>query len=295
MAAIDVDPVLLISTFDSYPEMGRAYAQAALPKAAVTPEIAALADEITHGITGRREQAIAIDAWMKKNIRYVAVYLAAGRVVPNDAASVLRNRFGDCKDKVTLMSALLAAKGIASEQTLISFGAAYTLPEPPTMVALNHVIMYLPEFDLYTDPTAQMAGFGVLTAETYDKPVVRVSVGGAILARTPAMKPQGHVADVRTTLTVAADGTVSGRTVEHNTGVLGMALRGAAAAVQIVGNETLAQRQLQSVNTPGKDISTSPIPVRPQSPPTSRRASPSTKNSRLRRKTGARRSRSACL
>ena len=84
---------------------------------------------------------------MKKNIRYVGVYLSAGRVVPHDAASVLRNKFGDCKDKATLMAALLAAKGIASEQVLINFGNAYTLPDPPNMAAFNHVILYLPEFE----------------------------------------------------------------------------------------------------------------------------------------------------
>ena len=86
VAPIDRDPALLISTFKSYEEMGRAYAAAALPKSIVTPEIAAVADEITKGIENRRQQAIAIDAWMKKNIRYVAVVLALGRVVPNDAA-----------------------------------------------------------------------------------------------------------------------------------------------------------------------------------------------------------------
>jgi transglutaminase-like putative cysteine protease len=52
--------------------------------------------------------------------------VSLGRVVPNDAASVLHNKFGDCKDKATLMWALLAAKGISSEQALINLGNAYT-------------------------------------------------------------------------------------------------------------------------------------------------------------------------
>ncbi len=251
VSAIDVDPLLLISTFKSYAELGRAYADAALPKAAVTPEIAALANEITKGIDDRRRQAMAIDAWMKKNIRYVAVYLSLGRVVPNDAVSVLRNKFGDCKDKATLMSALLAAKGIASEQALINFGNAYTLPEPPTMVALNHVILYLPEFDLYDDPTANFAAFGVLGAENYDKPVVRVSADSALLARTPAMRPQDHIANAHTTITVAADGTMTGHTVERNSGIFGLALRATGTIVQNVGSDNAARLQLQSVGTPG--------------------------------------------
>jgi hypothetical protein len=250
VSPIDRDPLLLVSTFKSYREMGLAYAAAALPKAAVTPQIAALADAITTGIDDRKGQAMAIDAWMKKNIRYVAVYLSLGRVVPNDAATVLSNKFGDCKDKATLMSALLAAKGIASEAALINFGAIYTLHEPPTMAVLNHVILYLPEFDLYDDPTATYAAFGVLAAETYDKPVVRVRPGGAILARTPPMTPEDHTSHAMTAVNVAADGTVTGQTEESNTGVLGIALRTAGANVQNLG-DAASQRLLQAFNTPG--------------------------------------------
>jgi len=169
----------------------------------------------------------------------------------SDAAIVLHNKFGDCKDKATLMSALLAAKGIASEHALINFGNAYTLPEPPTMVALNHVILYLPEFDLYDDPTASLAGFGVLAPETYDKPVVRVSATGTALARTRAMRVQDHTAYAHTTITVAADGTVTGHTAERNTGVFGFVLRLASAAVQNVGSDNAARLQLQSYHTPG--------------------------------------------
>jgi hypothetical protein len=251
VAPIDRDPAVLVSTFKSYPELGLAYAAAALPRAVVTPEIAALADEITQGIDDRRQQAIAIDTWMKKNIRYVAVYLGLGRVVPNDPATVLRNKYGDCKDKVTLMAALLEAKGIASESALINFGPSYTLPEPPTMAILNHVILYLPEFDLYDDPTVTFAAFSVLAAETYDKPVVRVGPSGAKLARTPAMRPEDHAAHAKTTIVVAADGTVTGETQESNTGIFGITLRNVGAGIQNLGGETAAQRLLQNFNTPG--------------------------------------------
>jgi hypothetical protein len=251
VSPIDREPSVMASTFHSYAELGAAYGKAALPKIQVTQEIASLADQITRGIAGHRAQAAAIDAWVKQNIRYVAIFLSVGRVVPHEAEAILHNKFGDCKDKVTLMSALLAAKGIASEAALINLGNGYTLPEPPTLAALNHVILYLPEFDIYDDPTANMAAFGVLAAEAYDKPVVRVAASGAQLARTPAMKPAEHISHATTTIKIAADGAVSGQTQESNTGILGMALRYAGAIVQQAGDETVAQRQLQSFNTPG--------------------------------------------
>lgn len=247
----DRDPAVRVSTFKSYEEMGVAYGTSATSKTALTPEIKALAEQITKDIQDKRQQAIAIDAWMKRNIRYVAVYLSLGRVVPNDAATILKNKYGDCKDKATLMSALLSAKGIASEAVLVNLGNAYTLPEPPTMGALNHVILYLPEFDVYDDPTATLAAFGVLSPEAYDKPVVRVSAGQAKLARIPAMRPEDHTAHAMTTLAVAADGTVTGRTQERNTGAFGLALRASGGALQQVGGEVAAEKQLQGYGTPG--------------------------------------------
>jgi transglutaminase-like putative cysteine protease len=251
VSPLDRDPVVLMSTYKSYGEIGSSYGQTALPKAAVTPNIAALANEITKGVAGKMAQAAAIDAWMKKNIRYVAVILGSGRAIPNDASVVLKNKFGDCKDHTTLMAALLAAKGIASEPALINLGNTYTLPEPPTTAPLNHVILYLPEFDLYDDPTANWTAFGVLAPQAYDKPVVRVSAAGAKVAHTPAMNPDDHLAAARTTLTIAADGIVTGRTEESATGAFGMNLRASAAAVQTLGDEAAAKRLLQKFLTPG--------------------------------------------
>ena len=251
VSPLDYEPAYIVSTFPSYEALGAAYGKAALPKAEPTPEISSLADEITKNVVGHRAQAEAIDAWVKKNIRYVALFLSTGRVVPHDAATILRNRYGDCKDKATLMTALLAAKGISSEQALINLGNVYTLPDPPTLAALNHVILYLPEFDLYDDPTANTAAFGVLAVEAYNKPVVRVSAAGARFALTPPMNPKDHVAHAKTTIRFAADGVVTGQTEESNTGVFAVGLRYAGAVMQQSGDEAVARRRLSDYNTPG--------------------------------------------
>jgi transglutaminase-like putative cysteine protease len=250
-AALDHDPRILISTFKDYEELGRAYWAEAEKRAAVTPEIQALADEITAGISEKRAQAAAIDRWIKSNVRYVAVYLGSGRVVPNEVNTVLRNKYGDCKDQATFMTALLAAKGIASEQVLINGTNAHTLDPPATLAALNHVIVYLPEWDIYDDPTSSNAGFGILV-NTYDKPAVHLSANGVRLARTPAMRPQDHTVTSHTKVTIAANGTVSGETRQSATGVFGAFARMAATAIQANGPETMAERELQAFGTPGK-------------------------------------------
>jgi transglutaminase-like putative cysteine protease len=248
---LEHDARAFISTFKDYEELGRAYWEEASKRATVTPEIQALADEITKGITDKRAQAAALDHWVKGNVRYVAIYLGSGRVVPNDAGTVLKNKYGDCKDQAALLTALLSAKGIASELVLINGGNVHTLDLPATLAALNHVMVYLPEFDLYDDPTASFSSFGVLS-ETYDKPAVHLSAGGVRLGRTPAMRAADHTLVTLTKVTIAANGTMSGETKQSATGMFASLARAVASAVESSGPETVAEHQLQAFGTPGK-------------------------------------------
>ena len=249
---LDHDPRIIVSTFDTYEQLGRNYWNAMEAKARPTAEIKKLADQITKGISDKRAQAEAIDRWIKHNIRYVAVLLGTGRVVANDPATVLMNRYGDCKDHATLMTALLAAKGIASEQVLINLGDVYTLPETVTLNYFNHAMLYLPELALYDDPTASLASFGVLPRQSYDKPVLHMSAKGAHLARTPAMRAAEHVTTNRTRIAIGADGAVTGETRNTATGASAAEVRAAAVSFQSIGLETAGERILQNRDNPGK-------------------------------------------
>ena len=161
-AGWEFGPNIMASTYRDWAQMGRAYQRKAGPAAQVTPELQALADQITAGISDRRGQADALYRWVAQNIRYVAVYLGNGGLEPNSAQSILDNHYGDCKDHVTILEALLAAKGIASSPVLIGAGGGPTLPKIPVLGRFNHAITYIPEFDLYLDSTTAWARFGQL-------------------------------------------------------------------------------------------------------------------------------------
>ncbi len=242
-------PHIVISTFKDYWMLGRSAWAASKSRIETTPEIAALAAEITAGIDERRAQAEAIDQWVKRNIRYVAIEIGVGGIVPHHAALVLKNRYGDCKDHATLMAALLAAKGIASELVLIRAGNVFALPEVAHTGAFNHMIIYLPEFRLYDDPTVATAGFGVLSAGTYDHPVVRISAQGVWVARTPAMRVADHVSANRTRINVAADGATTGETTETTTGIFATHARN--RALDILDNKGLDDGAVEALRTNG--------------------------------------------
>lgn len=261
---LDRDPRVIISTFKDYEDLGRSWVAMVGARARVTPEVQALADEITKGIEDRRAQAEAIDRWVKRNIRYVAVYLdAAAGWIPHEPNEIVKLRYGDCKDHATLMGALLAAKGIASEAVVINAENVYTLPEIAVRGYFNHMIIYLPQFGLYDDPTVGGAAFGVLAQGDYDKPVLRMSADDVRLDRTPAMRPQDHVSRNETRIMVAADGTMTGETKETGTGVFGVGLRNTTATIQHNGVESSAAAQLKAHGWKGTGRFNLPPAVQP--------------------------------
>ena len=236
-------PAVQFTTFESYEAVAKAYYDAAAPKMAVTPAIEKLADEITAGKDDPRQQAEAIFEWLTKNVQYVAVYFGNGRVVPNAVDTILERRFGDCKDHAALMSALLAAKHIESEQVLINIGSEYDLPPVPLAQAFNHVLLYIPSFDLYTDPTAPQTSFGTLYRTEMDKPVVRVSKNGALLTRTPAGQSTDNVYRFDSRMWVGEDGLTRGETVMEATGEEAQVMRDFVKNAENTG----VQAQLEAV------------------------------------------------
>ena len=252
VSVMDREPRIFISTFPDYESVGRAYWASAADKTAPTPEIKALAEEITKGIDGKLAQARAIDNWVKRNIRYVAVYLGQGRFVPNPAAAVLKNRYGDCKDQAVLMGTLLEAKGIRSEHALIQLGNSYRLPDVAMPIAVNHVILHLPDLEVWADPTLSNGSFGVLSEGTYDKPVILASATSSRLGRTPVLKPDAHTTINRSRIRIAADGTVSGTTEQIATGFWASGIRAFAINLQNIGRDKAAENILTNQRTPGK-------------------------------------------
>jgi hypothetical protein len=252
LSSWDTDPQFTISTFPDYAAVAVAYRQTAIAKAAVTPRIQALADEITAGTADRREQAHRIYDWVSTHIRYVAIFLGNGGYVPHAAADILESGYGDCKDHVVLLEALLKAKGIASVPVLINSGNRYRLPEAANPAAFNHALSYLPEFDFYVDSTAEVAPFGTLLAGEYGKPVAVADEARAGLGTLPLVAAEENEETLQTTAELMADGTVSGRTTTTATGPFSITLRLAAAGIEASGREKMAATQLTRLGWAGK-------------------------------------------
>lgn len=251
LSPLDRAPRIFTSTFQDWAAFSRTYAGLFTPKTEVTPAIQVLADEITNGAMDRRDEARRLYEWVSRRIRWVAVYVGDGAFVPHAADQVPANRYGDCKDQVALLIALLRARGIEARPVLVSLSPTYALSGPPTPTAFNHVITYLPEWDVYADTTAGGAPFGTIPAPEYGKPILHVTAEGAAPDRMAVMPPDLASARLVTTMRLEPDGRITGESDTVAAGPWATVLRQHAGRVQAQGGERAAIGQLKLLNQPG--------------------------------------------
>jgi tetratricopeptide (TPR) repeat protein len=129
--------------------------------------------------------------FVSTRIRYVGIDFGVGRYQPHAADEVLADQYGDCKDKDTLLEALLRAKGFHTAPALIGMDIG-PAPEMPSPALFNHVVttVDLPGGKIWLDTTPEVAPYRVLTPQIRDELALVVPATGAPrLERTPAEPP----------------------------------------------------------------------------------------------------------
>jgi transglutaminase-like putative cysteine protease len=203
----DSEPSYFYSTFTSHADIAQQYAMRAAPKAVPTPRTRELAATIVGSATAPREQAKRLYEWVATQITYLGNCVGIGAVVPREQAFVLDNKLGDCKDKATLLQALLAARGIESHPVLVNASNIWELTKVPVLALVNHVIVYIPSLSLFADPTDDGMPFGWLPRVVAGKPALAAAPG--VPARTP-MPPEVESQQMTMRAAIGAEGGITG-------------------------------------------------------------------------------------
>ena len=205
----DSEPVFVATSLANLEAVGAIYYRESQDKAVVTPEIAALAQQVAGGRTGR-DAVEAVNDWVATHIRYVAVYLDPNAGwVPHPAADVLRAGYGDCKDHVVIMQALLAALGIDAQAGIVDWGTRWQQLPTWSPWQFNHAIIYVPSLDMFLNPTNPFAPLDARDRTLAGKTVVLATLEGRV-ARTPDSRPEDYLSRIDADVRVSADGTVDG-------------------------------------------------------------------------------------
>ncbi|MDA0207391.1 MAG: DUF3857 domain-containing protein [Acidobacteria bacterium] len=199
--------------------------------------VAQKAQELTAGAADAWEKVKAIGEFVQ-GVTYVSIQIGTGRgggYTPHPAPQVLRNLYGDCKDKVTLMRSMLKSVGIGSYLVAIHSGdPRYVREEWPSPHQFNHVIVAIEapeEFEaaavgawdgfgrlLLFDPTDSYTPLGLLPTHEQDSWALLTAPAKGLLIRVPAAAPEQNRVEREATVALSAEGGIEVALTERSMG-----------------------------------------------------------------------------
>jgi hypothetical protein len=220
--------------FEGWADMGRWETSLLRGRRDPSPEMKQKVAELTAMAPTTLAKMQAIAAFMQKDIRYVFIKLGIGGWQPHAARDVYAHRYGDCKDKATLMSAMLKEIGVDSSLIIINTTrGAVTATSPPYVFWFDHVILgiQLPDnvrdpslMEIYNhpklgrilifDPTSEVTPFGQLEGELQDNYGLLVTEDGGELIHVPQLATSSSGQRRIAKLKLSPDGAVSGDVTE---------------------------------------------------------------------------------
>jgi transglutaminase-like putative cysteine protease len=106
-----------------------------------SPEITQLTDSLLKNCSLPVDKARIIFRWVQKNIKYIAIEDGDNGFVPREADLVFKRRYGDCKDKSSLLKAMFLAAGLDANLAWIGTrDLPYLYSVFPSMANDDHMI-----------------------------------------------------------------------------------------------------------------------------------------------------------
>ncbi|HTV07423.1 MAG TPA: DUF3857 and transglutaminase domain-containing protein [Candidatus Aquilonibacter sp.] len=208
--------------------IGEWYTALSKDRLTASPEIAAKAAELTAGKTDFYDKAEAIGNYVQQQIRYFVIEMGVGGFQPHAAADIFRGKYGDCKDKATLLSAMLSTVGIHSDLVMVDTNRGVIDPNAPSIEG-NHMIAAIeipkgyesPKLHsvvtaangkryLIFDPTWDLTPFGQIEDNLQGSYALLVEGADSQIIQIPVMNPDLNTLERSATFQLAADGTLKG-------------------------------------------------------------------------------------
>jgi hypothetical protein len=231
-----------VRAFSSWADVSKWYSELADPQAEPDDAVALKARELTAGAKTELEKIQAVGRFVQ-GIQYISIQIGIGGYRPHRATEVFAKKYGDCKDKATLMRAMLRAVGLKSYPVLIFSGDnSYVREEWASPSQFNHCIIAVKVSDETQAPSvvahAALGRLLVFDATDEHTPVgdlpdheqgslalVAAGADGALL-RMPVLPPEASRLEREAEVTLGADGSIAARLRERSSGQSAVRERG---------------------------------------------------------------------
>jgi hypothetical protein len=215
--------------FQNWREMGAWYRTLLKGRTDSSQDIRQMVATLTQPAPSQLEKMRALASFVQKDIRYVAIELGIGGLQPHAAAEVFAHRYGDCKDKVTLLNAMLREIGVDSYYFVINTARGSITESTPANLGFNHMILAIqlppgmedasllavsthPKLGkiLFFDPTATLTPLGGLRGELQANYGLLIAPDGGELIRTPRLPVEVNAIARTAKMTLDENGTLHG-------------------------------------------------------------------------------------
>jgi len=213
----EVASPLHLSTYRTWEDVGRYYWGLVRDQLVPDDELKRTVEKVLTGVNRADTEAVvaALYGFVVTNTRYVALEFGIHGYKPYRVDRVLARRFGDCKDKASLIQAMLTVAGVDARLVLLRMRNLGDLGrEVASLSAFNHAIVYVPKLDRFLDGTAEFHGSRELpSADRLANVLVVEPQGPSRFLTTPEAKPEDNGSTLELTVALKVDGSaqVKGR------------------------------------------------------------------------------------
>ncbi len=180
-------PSITFSTGDAWHQVAEEYGKI-VDKQISGVDLKYLVGKLIAGKVSRDEKAAAILGYLGREVRYTGVEFGESALVPHLPSETLARKYGDCKDKSSLLVAMLRVAKIPAYVALLNAGSREDVaPDLPGVGLFDHAIVYVPgNPDLWIDATDEYARLGEIPNGDQGRlALIARPGGGDSLVRTP--------------------------------------------------------------------------------------------------------------
>jgi Domain of Unknown Function with PDB structure (DUF3857)/Transglutaminase-like superfamily len=231
-------PTIPAPTEGTWQSIGEWYQTLSKDRLVATPEIAAKANELAGNKTDFYDKTEAIAEFVQKQVRYFVIEMGIGGYQPHYAADIFRNRYGDCKDKATLLVSMLSTLGVHGALVMVDHRRGVVDPDAPSIVG-DHMIAGIeipkgynsPRLRsvitaksgrryLIFDPTWDKTAFGQLEHNLQGGYGVLMEGPDSQIIQFPVLSPDLNTIRRTATFQLQSDGSLKGTVTEKRFGDL---------------------------------------------------------------------------
>lgn len=244
----NIAPRITVSSFSSWEEIASWYYDISREQSKADADIKAKVAELIQNETTLEDKIRAVYHYVITEIRYLGLEFGISGHMPHEAAEIYKYKYGDCKDKATLLIAMLREAGIEAHYVLVRTRYSGELDLGLPSFQFDHAIAAAPLNGelMFLDGTAENYSFGELPAMDQDVWAMVLIDGEGKFMKVPTkpVEENQRVREIR--LDLKEDGSVNGETNVLQSGIFAAYYRSIFKDLGEIKRKELIQNSLSS-------------------------------------------------